>query len=134
MVLHSTPEVGEEGRRGIGVAGKDFQAGCLPAVPGVGVPLQHGDRAAAVAEQPEPQRHRLALLVRTRCQVGVVGLGQRELRKDLRLLQHVAQGVVVALVPSADADQPELRILARKLCHLDVGVHETVWRNVLHHD
>jgi hypothetical protein len=50
------------------------------------------------------------------------------------MLQHVAQGLVVPLVPAADAHQPEVPVVGRKFCHQDVGIHEPVRGNLLHHD
>lgn len=55
------------------------------------------------AEEPEPDRHRLALHGRSHGKVGVLRLGQRKLWKELRLLHHIAKRLAVPLAAAADA-------------------------------
>ena len=99
---------------GIPSGGEDFQGSGLAPGPRISITLQYRQRPATEAEKPEAQGHSLTVAVRAHRQVGIVRLGERKLRKVQRLLDHVAQRLVVPLAASADAHQPAGRRPAQR--------------------
>lgn len=86
------------------------------------------------SRSPKPEAHSLALRVRAHCQIDVVRLGQRKLRKELRLLHHVAEGGVVPLATAANSYEPVVRIQGSQFRQDDIRVHKPMERNLfLHH-
>ena len=110
-----------------GIGGDDLDRAHVLSVPRAGPALQHGHRAVVVPEQPHAEGDHRALLVRPDGEVLVVDLADRHAgAAEQRSRDEVAEGVVVAPVPTADADDPRLRVPVGQRGQGDVDVHEAV--------
>jgi hypothetical protein len=134
LAVHPPPVLGQERRPGAGVFRHYLKGSRLPPGARIRRPLEHTQPPAVVLQEPQPEAHRLPLRLRSHCEVHVVRLGQRKLRESLRLLDHVAERLVVPLPAPADPHQPAFGVEGREVRHHDVRVHEPVGRYLfLHH-
>lgn len=120
----------DQGVRDVGVRAEHLEDALAVAVHAAHPALQDRDGPAVEAEQPQAEGEDAPGLGGVDGGLGPVGLADR--RRVLGRADHVAQRLVVALVPTADAD--DLTVLARHQAQRHVVVGEAVGHDLLGHD